>query len=107
MNTFYSLLGVHAGATQEQLDAARRRLARTAHPDKGGSHDDMARINLAHQTLEKVDLHKLYRADLRTKLNLVDCPVCAGAGFRWMQRGFKQRTQNACAGCGGVGMVPR
>lgn len=105
MNTFYHLLGVHAGATQDELNDARRKLARRHHPDFGGDHDTMARINLAHHTLENDELHKLYRADLKTKMRLVDCPVCAGAGFTWVQRGFKSRTKVACAGCSGVGMV--
>lgn len=44
---WWEVLGVSQGATHETIKAAWRRLASTAHPDKGGSHDQMAAINKA------------------------------------------------------------
>jgi hypothetical protein len=42
-----SVLGLSPGATADQIDAARRELAKRAHPDVGGSVDAMQRINAA------------------------------------------------------------
>lgn len=41
------VLGVSPGATAEEIEAAYRALARRAHPDAGGSPDEMAKINAA------------------------------------------------------------
>lgn len=40
-------LGLPASATPDEIDAARRSLAKTMHPDVGGSVADMQRINAA------------------------------------------------------------
>ena len=42
-----SILGVPANASREAIIAAHRLLAATAHPDRGGSQEEMARINAA------------------------------------------------------------
>jgi hypothetical protein len=41
------VLGLEAGATRDQLEAAYRRLAAERHPDRGGSDAMMAELNLA------------------------------------------------------------
>lgn len=43
----WKTLGLSPGASAEAIDAAFRHKARTAHPDAGGSTDDMARLNQA------------------------------------------------------------
>jgi hypothetical protein len=43
------VLGVKPGARREEVDAAYRRLAATRHPDKGGSAEAMAELNLARE----------------------------------------------------------
>lgn len=46
--TWRQILGFNGGAvTEEQINARYRDLARTAHPDAGGSDDQMARLNAA------------------------------------------------------------
>ena len=45
------ILGVTEEATAEEIIAARRRLARVAHPDSGGSHGEMVAINEACRVL--------------------------------------------------------
>lgn len=104
--TFYHLLGVDAGASHEDLKRARARLARQAHPDMGGTHDAMAALNLAYETLNNPELAKLYAADIRYKMKLKDCQKCEGAGFWWQQKGFTGRVRVACPQCAGVGAAP-
>jgi len=48
-----SLLGVPAGATAEQVNAAWRRLMARAHPDQGGTEGLAARLNAARDRLLK------------------------------------------------------
>lgn len=50
---WWQVLGVNSKASRDEIDAAYRRLAHEHHPDRGGSHDAMARINAARdQALE-------------------------------------------------------
>ncbi|WP_125257503.1 molecular chaperone DnaJ [Brevundimonas fluminis] len=48
-----SLLGVPAGATPDQINAAWRRLMARAHPDQGGTEGLAARLNAARDHLLK------------------------------------------------------
>ena len=43
----FAVLGISESATEDQIRAAHRKLALTAHPDAGGSTDMMARVNSA------------------------------------------------------------
>ena len=43
----FRLLGLPASASLDEIEAARRALAKRAHPDVGGSLDEMQRINAA------------------------------------------------------------
>lgn len=104
--TFYHLLGVHAGATEQELKLARARLAKRAHPDHGGTHDAMSALNLAYETLANKELVSYYRADLAYKLKLQPCKRCEGAGYWHQQKGFKARVTLACPDCDGVGLKP-
>lgn len=58
--THYETLGVERGATKEQIKAAYRRLAPRNHPDKGGSDQAMAALNMAYETLSDDDKRKRY-----------------------------------------------
>jgi hypothetical protein len=46
-----AILGVTHEASRDDIVAARRRLARSLHPDAGGSHVEMARVNEAFRIL--------------------------------------------------------
>lgn len=46
---WWIVLGVARTASRDAVDAAYTALARTAHPDQGGSHDAMARLSEARQ----------------------------------------------------------
>lgn len=50
---WWIVLGVTPDATTAQIDDAFRKLARSSHPDAGGSHNDMARINAARDEAKK------------------------------------------------------
>lgn len=50
--TYYEILKVKPSATPEQIRVAYRQLAKTAHPDAGGSSADMAALTEAYQTLK-------------------------------------------------------
>lgn len=59
----YDTLGVGKDFTPDELKAAKRNAQRHAHPDKGGSHQQMVAVNKAYDTLsdpkkrEYYDLH--------------------------------------------------
>jgi len=48
-----ALLGVGLAATPDEIRAAYRRKIADAHPDRGGSHDQAARLTAARDTLLK------------------------------------------------------
>lgn len=45
----WDILGVPRTATREQIEVAYRQKARAAHPDNGGNHEAMTRLNLARE----------------------------------------------------------
>lgn len=47
----YDILGVSRDASRDDIIAARRRLARSLHPDAGGTHGEMAAVNEAFRLL--------------------------------------------------------
>jgi hypothetical protein len=50
---WWIVLEVSPDATTAQIDDAYRQLARKAHPDAGGSHDQMARLNAARDVAKR------------------------------------------------------
>lgn len=51
MSNLYDILGVKPEADQPTIKRAYRKRARKAHPDKGGSNDEMAAVNHAYGVL--------------------------------------------------------
>ena len=47
----FQILGVSADASMEEIKDAHRRLAMKHHPDRGGSNEEMARINAAYEAM--------------------------------------------------------
>jgi hypothetical protein len=47
----HEILGVNENATRDEINYAYRRLAQQCHPDAGGSHDQMTRINTARDSM--------------------------------------------------------
>lgn len=50
---WWIILGVSPNATLDQVDAKFKELAGTAHPDRGGTHEQMARLSEARQAARK------------------------------------------------------
>ena len=49
----FSILGVSRNATKEQVRKAFREKAKKAHPDAGGSNEDMIKINAAWEAIKR------------------------------------------------------
>lgn len=45
--SWWSILGCHAHATSDEIDVAYKRKIREVHPDAGGSHEAMTKVNIA------------------------------------------------------------
>lgn len=56
----YEVLGVDKGAKPEEVKKAYRRKAERAHPDKGGSDEEMAEVNQAYEVLSNPERRQLY-----------------------------------------------
>ncbi|WP_442943509.1 J domain-containing protein [Nostoc sp.] len=48
-DSWWIVLGVLPTATFDEAQSAYRQLAQKSHPDFGGTHNEMAKINLAYQ----------------------------------------------------------
>lgn len=50
----FKILGVDPNATKEEVQKAYRKKAAKAHPDAGGSHEQMIKVNAAWETIKKL-----------------------------------------------------
>ena len=49
----YKILGVDKDATKEEITKAYKEKARTAHPDAGGTNEEMIRVNAAYEAIRQ------------------------------------------------------
>lgn len=63
----YEVLGVAKGASADTIKRAYRSRARTAHPDSGGTEEEMIRVSEAYHILSDPDRRKRYDATGKTK----------------------------------------
>lgn len=49
----YKILGVEMTATREEIDKAFKKKAWETHPDRGGSNEEMIRVNAAYQAIKQ------------------------------------------------------
>jgi len=57
---FYHSLGLNKGATEDEIKKAYRELAKTKHPDKGGTEEDFKSISLAYEVLSNREKRAKY-----------------------------------------------
>lgn len=49
----YKILGVEQTATRDDIDKAYKKRAREVHPDRGGSTEDMIKVNAAYESIKQ------------------------------------------------------
>ena len=65
----YSTLGVPRTASPEEIKIAYRKLAMKHHPDRGGDHNTIAKINEAYETLSDPAKKKNYDVPQHQEFN--------------------------------------
>jgi hypothetical protein len=66
---YYAVLGIKSNASREEIERMYRSRARERHPDKGGSEEEMKRLNEAHEVLSDPETRKAY--DSKRRLNTI------------------------------------
>ncbi len=79
----YAILGVEPTAGHDELKAARRRLQRLHHPDRGGRPEASARINAAYDVLNDETTRAEHDLFLRTATDSSDGPTSGAADDPW------------------------
>lgn len=49
----FKILGVEQSATREEIDKAFKAAAKKAHPDAGGSNEEMIKVNAAYESIKQ------------------------------------------------------
>jgi curved DNA-binding protein CbpA len=101
MENYYQILGLTSSASQEEIKAAFKKLAKEFHPDKHNGSDSyyeeqFKRINSAYQTLSHPD--KKARYDLKLKYRAMGVTIFTysqRANYSASQRAQKQRKAKA------------
>ena len=71
----YEVLGVDKASDADEVKRAYRKKAASAHPDKGGDHDEMADINTAYEVLSDPERRLLYDRTGRDSAKAVEGEV--------------------------------
>ena len=100
--TLYETLGAKPLATSGEIRDAYWKLARTEHPDAGGTVDRFMVIVQAYSILSDPDKRKAY--DTLLGLQMLKCKKCNGAGSRYSARSALALD---CPVCDGLGFVPK
>lgn len=101
MRHLYEILNVPPGAPHTAIQNRYRELARSAHPDLGGDHDEFTSITNAGAVLLDPDRRREY--DAWMALMLEPCPKCEGKGCIFMQVSFTTTNTRRCPVCKGQG----
>jgi len=105
-------LGLEPGATEAEVQARYKELAKTAHPDRGGSADEFQKLqDLRDRALREISIGeslanaKIQITALREAARGTLCPRCDGSGYS-MQRKVGFRTmKTVCRLCRGKGKI--
>ena len=87
-------LGLDASASEDEVRSAFKKLARTTHPDVGGTAEDWAHLEAAYREA----------LALAQKLKPRACQKCEGTGYTTFTQGFYVSRRN-CTACRGLGKV--
>lgn len=101
MKNYYRALGVSPSADGEALKSAYRRLARSRHPDRGGSASDFQALKEAYELLSNPTRRAAYdesRASWAALERAMLCPACGEANRH--ARNPPPGKQALCGGCG-------
>lgn len=105
-------LGLGAEATEDEIKAAYKRLAKDAHPDRGGSVDQFNDLREAYEAakLEVEHGQSLSRARmqvdaLRTAARGTLCPRCDGSGISASRKVGFRTLNTTCRLCRGKGRI--
>lgn len=100
----FAVLGVNAGSTPAEINAAFKTLAMQHHPDRGGDAATFAALSEARRVLVQPGARAQLVASLR--LYGVPCRACSGAGRRALGK-FGRGGVATCATCSGAGYVKK
>jgi DnaJ-class molecular chaperone len=103
--THYETLGIPPATATDRIKERYRSLARTKHPDVGGSTEEFAAITEAGSTLSDPTLRAKYDAWMRLMMD--PCPTCGGKGCTYTQRSFTDSQAQMCKACKGKGFHER
>lgn len=94
----FEVLGVPWGTDGPELRAAYRRAARQAHPDTGGSHEAMVRVQHAWQILSDPDRRRAYM----TSYEYTHRPPPTGSAYSWDRSGHRGSGASSAGPAGGT-----
>jgi curved DNA-binding protein CbpA len=93
----YATLKVPITSSPHEIRAAYRAAARVAHPDRGGTAEAMAAVNVAYATLSSREKKRVYdRANGFDTLQR--CTECAGKGTVSVRKGWGVKV-TSCKAC--------
>lgn len=104
MKNYFKILGVTRRSDAEAIKRQYRKLAWSAHPDRGGDAALFAEIGEAYSTFRNKHKHAKYLELLKVHTEM--CGVCKGTGLKKIpRRGFTATLYGVCEKCGGAGHV--
>lgn len=103
--TYYEVLDLPPASTLATIKMRYRDLARSKHPDLGGSDVEFAAITEAGSALTDIVRRLAYDAKLRMTMD--PCPKCEGRGDQTIQISFTRVEHRRCSVCGGKGFNER
>ena len=100
MENYYQILGISASASQDEIKAAFKKLAKEFHPDKHDGSDkyyeeQFKRINSAYQTLSNPDKKARYDFKLRYRASTTIFSYRPRGNYSASQRAYTQRKAKA------------
>lgn len=103
MKTYYEVLGVYPGATQQEIKDAFKAKALVEHPDHGGDPEAWRFVQDAYTILKQPVSRAPYDLALETLHGR--CQACDGQGFVYKMTTLFDRKRVECSACKGRGVA--